>query len=140
MGTNSNGELVETVDVFEGNEDKNRNIAQNNQYIDKEIEQLKLSERHIENKEYKKALVILKKLNMSNSLQIRVRARYKTGVIFYLQEEYDLAYQVFRGIVQNYSFSGIIIKSLNYLVQCCDKLGLKNKKNYYSNLIEKVFV
>ena len=71
--------------------------------------------------------------------QVRVRAKYFIGEILFIQEEYDLAMQVFEEIINQHAFSAVIIKSLDRLVECSKKLGLSKKERRYFSILKDIF-
>lgn len=82
------------------------------------------------------AIKILNRLNQAKSKQVLVRVKNQLGHIYQAQEQYDLAVQVYKEVIENYAFSGVVIESLSGIVECYDKLGLSNEKLKYQSLKE----
>lgn len=85
------------------------------------------------------ALRIFQKLEKSGLIQIRVRARLQIGHLLYKQKEYDLAMQVYEDIIDNYSFSGVVLQALDKLVSCSEKLNLSAKRDKYNSVLKDIF-
>lgn len=81
------------------------------------------------------ALALFKKLTKSTTPQVEAFARYQIGVVFFKQQEYDLAMQIFKQVIANNAYSGVIYKALDKLVYCCDKLQLTQEKEIYYSLL-----
>ncbi len=92
-----------------------------------------------ENGKLKDALGIFQKLEKSSSNQIVVRARYQIAQIYYNQNQFDLALQVYESIILNNSFSSIVLKALNGAILCSKSLGLKEKQLRYKSVLEDFF-
>lgn len=84
-----------------------------------------------------KSLQIISK--KSSNRQIQVRSKFLTAEILNNQGEFDLALQVYEDIINNYAFSGLVIKSLQRAVGCCDKLKLSERKSRYESLLMDFF-
>lgn len=93
----------------------------------------------ISGKRYDQALELLTPLKHSSDRQIQVRAKFLKGEILFQQEEYDLAMQVFEDLIAKYAFSGVILKALNRLVTCAEKLALPKKKRRYHSILYDFF-
>lgn len=75
----------------------------------------------------------------SSNRQIQVRSKFLTAEILNNQGEFDLALQVYEDIINNYAFSGLVVKSLQRAVGCCDKLKLAERKARYESLLMDFF-
>ena len=103
--------------------------------LQEEIENLIRARSYVERRKLNKAMDLLKKLDKSKDAQIRVRAKFYIGEVLFIQEEYDLAMQVFEEIISKHAFSAMTIRSLDRLVECSKKLELsKKERRYYSIL------
>ena len=107
--------------------------------LQEQIEKLIRARAYVGRKKHNKAMDLLKKLEKSSDAQIRVRAKYFIGEILFIQEEYDLAMQVFEEIINQHAFSAVIIKSLDRLVECSKKLGLSKKERRYFSILKDIF-
>lgn len=85
------------------------------------------------------ALKIFQALETSNTLQVKVRAKFYIGEILLEKKQYDLAMQSFESIVNNHAFSGMVIDSLRHLITCTDQLGIVDKKQKYLLMLRDVF-
>ena len=88
---------------------------------------------------HKQAMELFHQLEGSPHAQMQVRAKFQVGELFYSQGEFDLALQVYEEIVGSYAFSGIVIKTLQRLVDCTQKLNLSEKKDRYHSMLSNVF-
>ena len=70
---------------------------------------------------------------------IKVRSKYQIGELLYDKGQFDLALQVFEDIIKNHSHSGVVLDSLKYAAVCSEKLGIQNKKDQYTSMINDVF-
>src|SRR5690606_31869870 len=55
------------------------------------------------------AMKIFNRLNQAKSKQVLVRVKNQLGHIYQAQGEYDLAVQVYKEVIENYAFSGVVI-------------------------------
>ena len=151
-------ELAETVDVFQngvtvtpGNQTK-KSVASakaavaaqrvrptSDAEIERQIKNWRQAARFVEQKKYDQALSLLRPLEKSRVKQIVVRTRFLTAEILYAQHEYDLAFQVYEEVIQQYAFSGLVLAALGRLVSCADKLNLTAKKEQYYSLLHDFF-
>jgi tetratricopeptide (TPR) repeat protein len=90
-------------------------------------------------RDYSAALNVLDRLNRSSVDQVRVRSRYYTGLILFEKQEHDLALQVFEEVLQNHSFSYLVLDSLKYAYNCAQKLNLDDKANRYQSMLRDIF-
>jgi tetratricopeptide (TPR) repeat protein len=150
-------ELAETIDLFgkpvieEKEKEENLKLVKVREMptfigiegptknLQEQIENLIRARGYVERKKLNKAMDILKKLDKSNDNQIRVRAKFYIGEVLYIQEEYDLAMQVFEEIISKHAFSAMTIKSLNRLVDCSKKLELSKKERRYYSILKDIF-
>ncbi len=151
-------ELVETVDVFASGvtvtpsdkgaavktasvvaRPKAKVIPPSDAEIERQIKAWRQAARLVAQKKYDQALTILRPLEKSRVKQIVVRTRFLTAEILYAQKEYDLAFQVYEEVIQQYAFSGLVLSALDRLVTCADKLNLTAKKEQYYSLLHDIF-
>jgi hypothetical protein len=85
------------------------------------------------------ALQVFQRLERSENPQMRVRAKFQTGMIFMKKRKFDLALQVHETIVGTYAFSGIVIDSLKSAYRCAEELGLEEKKIRFKSMLEDFF-
>ncbi|MBL6989535.1 MAG: hypothetical protein ISR65_07140 [Bacteriovoracaceae bacterium] len=152
--------LAETVDVFGKNEIATATPAQanpaknvkvdkvspkidlyevTNTNLENEIVQLSKAHKLADLKKYDATISVLKSLETSKNMQVRVRTKYLLGEVLFIQKEYDLAMQVFEEIIREYAFSGLVLKTLEQLIVCSDKLKLMKKKKQYSSILSDFF-
>ncbi len=108
-------------------------------HLQEEIENLIRARSYVERKKLNKAMDLLKKLDKSKDLQVKVRAKFYIGEILFIQEEYDLAMQVFEEIIGKHAFSAMTIRSLDRLVECSKKLELSKKERRYYSILKDIF-
>jgi TolA-binding protein len=84
-------------------------------------------------------LKLLKELESSPVKQVAVYAKFLIGEMLFKQKEYDLSSQVFESILKQYSFSGLVLKSLGRLIVCFEKLKLPGKKEKYYSILHDFF-
>lgn len=107
--------------------------------LQEEIENLIRARSYVERRKLNKAMDLLKKLDKSKDAQIRVRAKFYIGEVLFIQEEYDLAMQVFEEIISKHAFSAMTIRSLDRLVECSKKLELSKKERRYYSILKDIF-
>jgi len=139
--------ISETIDVFA------KGGLANQVKSNKEVELKNLNDNSVgdELKVYRKGIALKKNgkvdeslkvfqyLERSQSSQIRVRSKANIGSIYMSKNQFDLALQVYEGIIQNDAFSGKVIPSLRNAIICCDQLGLKDKKLKYQSILRDFF-
>lgn len=143
-------DLAETVDVF--NEQK-KMVDQNESMLGQSGAGIGVSDNAIENQivrlrkgivlvnqnRFDQALSVFKDLEQSPVPQIQVRAKFYLGEMLFMQNEYDLAMQVFEEIISKHSFSGVVIKALGRLIVCSEKLKLDKKREKYYSILHDFF-
>ena len=107
--------------------------------IERQIKVWRQAAAFVAQKKYDQALSLLRPLEKSRVKQIVVRSRFLTAEILYAQHEYDLAFQVYEEVIQQYAFSGLVLAALDRLVSCADKLNLTAKKEQYYSLLHDFF-
>lgn len=107
--------------------------------IESEIEMLRTANILIGKNRFDESLKKLKVLGNSKNRQIKIRAKFATGEIFFRQKEYDLAMQIFEEIIMKDAFSGVVLKTLGRLIACSNKLKLKQKEDQYSSMLYDFF-
>ena len=127
--------LAETVDVFSPPGPR----EQGKMAIQDELDIYEKARAFFREKQYDKASLELKKIEKSTIRQIRVHARFLSGEIMFESGEYDLAMQIYEDILKNNAFSGLVVKSLQRLVVCSEKLKLKEKRERYHSLLNNTF-
>jgi len=158
LSSTPKAELAETIDVFD--QSQNNEITKSNQtpqtaspiviedpnvfVSDNEVEaqfaKLKKAEELIEAKQFDEALGYIKKDTEKSSIpQVRVKAKFLLGELLLQQNEYDLAMQMFEEIINQYAFSGLVIKTLGRLIHCSEKLKLEDKKTKYFSMLNDIF-
>jgi tetratricopeptide (TPR) repeat protein len=148
MSENSKSQKIsETIDVFSKDGLANKVQASQAPAL-KNLNQTDVSD---ELKVYKKgvalkqngkadeSLKVFQYLERSKSEQIRVRAKVHIGDIYMQNNQFDLALQVYEGVIGGYAFSGKVIPSLRNAIICCDQLGLKDKKLKYQSILRDFF-
>lgn len=107
--------------------------------IDAQISKLRGVGNLIKENKFDLALGVLKELETSKEGQIAVRAKMMLGDLLFNQNEYDLAMQVYEEIINQYGFSGFVIKALGKLVVCSEKLNQPEKQAKYYSLLHDFF-
>lgn len=107
--------------------------------VESDFEKLKYADKYIAVGDFEKATTLLKKLEVSGNKQIQVRAKFLLGEIMFSQKEYDMALQIFEDIINNYSFSGLVIKALERLEVCSKNLGESKKQKRYHSMLNDIF-
>ena len=125
--------LTETVDVFSSPPVRSQSDIQ------MELDIYEKSKKFFGAKQYDKASLELKKIDKSSVRQIRVHARFLAGEIMFKSGEYDLAMQIYEEILKNNAFSGLVIKALERLIVCSEKLKLEEKRLQYHSLLHNTF-
>jgi hypothetical protein len=126
---------VETVNLFP-------NGSEANQAVPSDVEsQLGLFRRGLalKNSNPGEATKIFQQLESQGVPAVKVRAKLQIGELLLGKQQYDLALQVFEGIISNSSYSGAVLDALRYAIVCTDKLGIQNKKDQYSSMLSDVF-
>ena len=123
--------LAETVNVFPAPEPHKVKMA-----IQEQLDIYNRAKELFRQKQYDTASLELKKINQSSIRQIQVHARFLAGEIMFETGEYDLAMQIYEEILKSNAFSGLVIKSIERLVVCSEKLKLKEKKERYHSLLK----
>jgi tetratricopeptide (TPR) repeat protein len=85
------------------------------------------------------ATKVFQQLEAQGDPAVRVRAKLQVGELLFSKQQYDLALQVFEDIINKNAHSGAVLEALKYAVACSDKLGIKNKKEQYSSVLNDVF-
>ncbi len=139
----NNVELHETVDLFSDGKQADKKIVpaigMDDVTIETQIIQLRKALKLVEQKKFNQAIGHLKDLENSPIMQIKVRAKFQIGEMLFFQQEYDLALQVYEEIVSNYAFSAIVLKTLDRLIECSNKLKLGKKQEQYYSVLTKFF-
>ncbi len=131
---------TETVNLFPGGETQTN--AQGNIEVPKDIEsQLNLYRRGLALKTSNpgEATKIFQQLETQAVSPVRARAKYQIGEMLLGRGQYDLALQVFEDIINKNAESGVVLDALKGAVVATDKLGIPNKKDQYSSMLNDVF-
>lgn len=147
--------LAETVDVFGKNGIANQAkkeksgivvdsgleqpLPMSDKKLESEVAELNKAIDHLRGNRFDQGMEIFKKLEKSESNQIRVRAKYFIGDLLFIQKEYDLSLQIFEDLIQNYAFSGVTLKALGRLIVCSQQLKLKEKEERYYSILHDFF-
>lgn len=127
---------VETVNVFEG-ESRPSAIE-----VPSDIEsQLSLYRRGLALKETNpgEATKIFQQLENQAISPVRARAKFQIGEMLLARGQYDMALQVYEDVINKNAESGIVLDALRGAVVASDKLGIPNKKDQYSSMLNDVF-
>lgn len=127
---------VETVDAF-----SNQPVAEVANVSSDVESQLSLYKKAVNLKSSASgdATKIFQQLETQGIPEVKVRSKLQIGEMLYEKGQYDLALQVFEDIINKYAYSGVVLDSLKYAQICSEKLGLQNKKDQYSSMINDVF-
>ncbi len=85
------------------------------------------------------ATKIFQQLETQAVSPVRARAKYQIGEMLLARGQYDLALQVFEDIINKNAESGVVLDALKGAVLATDKLGIPNKKDQYSSMLNDVF-
>lgn len=85
------------------------------------------------------ATKIFQQLETGVIAPVKVRAKYQIGEMLLDRGQYDLALQVFEDIIYKSAESGIVLDALKGAQMAADKLGIANKRDQYSSMINDVF-
>jgi tetratricopeptide (TPR) repeat protein len=85
------------------------------------------------------ATKIFQQLESQSEPVVKVRARLQVGELLFSKQQYDLALQVFEDIINKNSSSGVVLEALKYAAVCSEKLGIQNKKDQYTSMLNDVF-
>lgn len=85
------------------------------------------------------ATKIFQQLENQGSPAIKARSKLQMGELLLSKGQYDLALQVFEDIINKNAHSGVVLDALRFAVVCSDKLGIQNKKDQYSSMLNDVF-
>lgn len=139
-------ELAETVDVFgKGGLVDRASLANTSEpkmsdsQITRQLDMLQKANLYVSQNKMDSALILLKELEESPNLQIKVRAKFYLAEMLFRQNEYDLAMQMYEEIIGRYAFSGLVIKSLGRLIVCSEKLKLNKKQEKYYSILHDFF-
>jgi len=133
----------DTVDVFgkDGivNNKASSKLSVNQTSLEEELNYYKKAVALKTNGKLEEALKIFQFLEKSNSKQIKIRSKKNIGDIYYSQNQFDLALQVYEDMIRKNAFSGSTLKALGNAAKCSEKLGLMDKKAQYESLLRDVF-
>ena len=87
--------------------------------------------------DHSKGMEILQRLQKSPYRQIQVRVQFFIGESLSQQGEFDLALQAYQNIIQQHAFSGLVIKALERIVVCTEKLKINDQREYYLSILGK---
>lgn len=93
----------------------------------------------LENSKTDEALKIFQFMEKSEIKQIQVRSKKYIGDIYLSKNQFDLALQVYEGIIRTSSYSAIVIEALRKASFCSTKLGLNDKKAQYESMLKDFF-
>lgn len=110
-----------------------------NQEVESEIKKLRRAQELLQRGEFDQASTLLSELERSPVRQVRARAVFTKGEIFFSQGQYDLAMQVYEGLLRREAFSGLTIQVLGRLIVCTENLGLEQKRDRYHSLLHDFF-
>jgi len=89
--------------------------------------------------EVSQALPVLKELENSSDRQIKARAKFYLGELLFLQQEFELAKQMFEQIIERHAYSSVVLKALGRLIVCCERLNLSHEKDKYYSILHDFF-
>jgi tetratricopeptide (TPR) repeat protein len=149
IGEMAKGSSSETVDVFGknglANQNSNKQSAPRPQFnlntngVEDELSYYKKAKILFQNGKVDEALKLFQFLEKSNSKQIMIRAKREIGNIYFQKNQFDLALQVYEGIIRRHSFSSSVLNALKNAVNCAKQLGLTEKQAQYYSLLRDVF-
>lgn len=130
---------TETIDVFSKDNKKALVKQTSEKSISTDLDFYNKGLTLLQNKKTDEALKVFQFLQKSQVKQVQVRAKQHIGNIYLNKKQYDLALQVYEGIIHNNSYSGIVIKALEKASICSGHLGLKGKKAQYDSILKDFF-
>jgi tetratricopeptide (TPR) repeat protein len=129
---------TETVDIFA----PDAPASASNVEVPADVEaQLSLFRRGmgLRNSNPGEATKIFQQLENQGIPPVRARAKLQIGQILFDKQQHDLALQVFEDIIQRNANSGVVIDALRLAMASSEKLGLKEKRDQYSSMLNDVF-
>ncbi len=133
---------VETVDAFGSAAPETATAAAPVTDVSSDVEsQLNLYRRGVAAKATNpgEATKIFQQLENQAVPAIKARSKLQVGEILLSKGQFDLALQVFEDIINKNAHSGVVLDALRFAVVCSDKLGIQNKKDQYSSMLNDVF-
>lgn len=88
---------------------------------------------------YSESLKLFQRLENSKNDQIRVRAKFYSGLILYNQKEFDISLQVFEEILEKMAYSSYTLEALEYAYRSSVALNMEQKSIQYKSLLQDVF-
>lgn len=141
-----------TVEVFKENEQpgtpinnspkiilKEVSLESSDDKVDAQINELRSALKLLNENKFQDGLKAFQTLGHSKNLQIKVRADFYLAEMFFIQNEFDLAMQLYESIVMQYSFTGLTLSSLEKLIICAEKLNQKAKSEKYKGIYRDTF-
>jgi len=104
--------------------------------IESQYKSLDLAQEEIGKGDYEKAISLLKGIEISEFKQIKVRAKFLQGEIFFNQKEYDQAMQKYDEIITGYGFSSVAILAIGRKEACKKNLNLPITQEPYHLMYE----
>ena len=114
-------------------------VADDQNKINTDLEYYKKAVLLKNNSKIDEALKLFQFLEKSKVKQIQVRAKKNIGDIYLSKNQFDLALQVYEGILRTSSYSGLVIVALEKASFCSHKLGLNEKKAQYESMLKDFF-
>lgn len=135
------GELKGTVNPFKNEQSQMSSLPPQyeSKLVAQEISDLRKAMLLVGKNKFGEALSMLKSLEKSQVRPIAVQAKYYIGESLFRQGEWDLAMQVYEGIIHNDAFSGVVLKALGKLIVCSEKLKLSQKRDRYYSMLHDFF-
>jgi tetratricopeptide (TPR) repeat protein len=139
-------ESFQTVDVFsdypqetsKGTVGKSEGGA-GSTAIDQEMAQLSKITALLGQRDFDNAMNLLKPLENSKIKQVQTQAKFLLAESLFLQNEFDLAMQVYEEIIRKDAYSSLVLRSLGRLIVCAEKLKIDEKKEKYYSLLHDFF-
>ncbi len=107
--------------------------------VETQITELRSALKLLNENKFPEGLKAFQALGHSKNLQIKVRADFYLAEMFFIQNEFDLAMQLYESIVTQYSFTGLTLSSLEKLIICAEKLNQKSKAEKYKGIYRDTF-
>ena len=95
--------------------------------------------KNFDEKKYLAARKLFEQTSTSSFSQIKVRSRFYLGRTFMMEDQYDLALQMFDEVITSHAYSSYVFEALRFGAECAKKLKQETKYQEYVSLLQDVF-
>jgi hypothetical protein len=95
--------------------------------------------KNFEEKKFLAARKLFEQSSTSEFLQIKVRSKLYLGRTFMMEDQYDLALQMFDEVITSHAYSSYVFEALRFGAECAKKLKQETKFQEYVSLLQDVF-